>query len=261
MEWIINFKHFNQREWEYSMSDILIIGAKSDIAKAIAKKYAKHGYNLYLAARNSSEMKEFSDDITIRTQKKVRLVDLDILDYKSHETFYNNLDEKPEGVISAIGYLGKQDKTNTDFHETQKIIDTNYTGIVSLFNIIANDFEQRRSGFLVGISSVAGDRGRKTNYTYGSAKAALTSYLSGLRNRLHSSNVNVLTVKPGYVATKMTEKMNFPKSLTAQTEDVAKDIYNAQQKGKNIIYTKWIWKWIMIIIKLIPEWKFKSMNI
>ena len=243
------------------MSYILIIGAKSDIAKATAREYAKHGYDLYLAARNSDKLEEFANDVIVRTQQIVKIVELDILDYKSHQVFYDQLEEKPLGVISAVGYLGDQDKAQIDFDEAQQIIDTNYTGIVSLFNIIANDFEKRRSGFIVGISSVAGDRGRKSNYIYGSAKAALTTYLSGLRNRLYDTQVQVLTVKPGFVATKMTEEMDLPEKLTAQPEEVAEDIYKAQQKGKNVLYTKWMWKWVMLIIKLIPEFLFKKMSI
>ena len=243
------------------MSYILIIGAKSDIAKATAREYAKHGYNLYLAARNLDELKEFANDVTVRTQRTVKLVELDILDYKAHQSFYDKLDEKPLGVISAVGHLGEQENAQADFTEAQQIMDTNYTGIVSLFNIIANDFEKRNSGFIVGISSVSGDRGRKSNYIYGSAKAALTVYLSGLRNRLYDAQVHVLTVKPGFVATKMTQGMDLPEILTAQPEEVAKDIYHAQKKGKNVLYTKWIWRWVMLIIKMIPEWKFKGMSI
>ncbi len=243
------------------MSYILIIGAKSDIAKATAREYAKNGYDLYLAARDTEELTEFAQDVVTRTQKEVKLIELDILDYKSHQTFYDNLEEKPLGVISAVGYLGDQEKAQSDFDEARKIIDTNYTGVVSLFNIIANDFEQRRSGFMVGISSVAGDRGRKSNYIYGSAKAALTAYLSGLRNRLYDAQVHVLTVKPGFVATKMTEDMDLPKKLTAQPVEVAEDIYEAQQKGRNVLYTKWIWRYIMMIIRMIPEWKFKGMSL
>ena len=243
------------------MSYILIIGAKSDIAKATAREYAKHGYNLYLAARNLDELKEFANDVRVRTQRTVKLVELDILDYKSHQSFYDKLDEKPLGAISAVGYLGEQEKAQADFIEAQQIMDTNYTGIVSLFNIIANDFEKKQSGFMIGISSVAGDRGRKSNYLYGSAKAALTAYLSGLRNRLYDAQVHVMTVKPGFVATKMTEDMGLPEKLTAQPEEVAEDIYKAQQKGKNVLYTKWMWRWVMMVIRMIPEWKFKGMSI
>ncbi len=242
------------------MSYVLIIGAKSDIAKAVARRYAKEGYNLYLAARDSNEQEEFANDIHIRTQKDVKCVELDILDYTSHKAFYNALEEKPFGVLSAVGYLGEQNKAQNDFEEAKKIIDTNYTGIVNLFNIIANDFEKRKSGFIIGISSVAGDRGRKSNYIYGSAKAAFTAYLSGLRNRLYIANVHVLTVKPGFVVTKMTEGMDLPKKLTVQPDVVAEDIYKAQQKKKNVVYTKWIWRWVMLIIRAIPEFKFKRMS-
>jgi len=243
------------------MSYVLIVGAKSDIAKATAREYAKNGYDLYLGARNVNELKEFAQDVITRTQKDVQLVKLDILDYTSHQAFYDNLEEKPLGIVSVVGYLGDQEKAQSDFNETQKIINSNYIGVVSLFNIVADDFEKRKSGFIIGISSVAGDRGRKSNYIYGSAKAALTAYLSGLRNRLYDANVHVLTVKPGFVATKMTKNMDLPERLTAQPEDVAKDIYKAQQKGKNIFYTKWIWKWVMLIIRNIPEFQFKKMSI
>ncbi len=243
------------------MSYVLIIGAKSDIAKATAREYAKHGYDLYLAARKSGELEAFSNDITVRTQRTVKSVELDILDYESHQTFYEQLEEKPLGVISAVGYLGDQEKAKTDFQESKLIVDTNYTGVVSLFNIVANEFEHRRSGFIVGISSVAGDRGRRSNYVYGSAKAAFSTYLSGLRNRLYDAQVHVLTVKPGFVATKMTEDMDLPEKLTAQPEEVAEDIYKAQQKNKNVLYTKWVWRWIMVVIRNIPEWKFKGMSI
>ena len=243
------------------MSYVLIIGAKSDIAKATAREYAKHGYDIYLAARNVEELEAFSKDITVRSTSRVKLLELDILDYNSHQDFYESIEEKPLGVISVVGYLGEQEKAKSDFFETQKILNSNYTGVVSLFNIIANDFEKRRSGFLVGISSVAGDRGRKSNYIYGAAKAAFSTYLSGLRNRLYEAQVHVLTVKPGFVNTKMTEGMDLPEKLAAEPEEIAEDIFKAQQKNKNLLYTKWIWRWIMLIIRNIPECQFKKMSI
>ena len=243
------------------MNCVLIIGAKSDIAKAVARKYAANGYDLCLAARKADELKAFADDLAIRTRQKIICVELDILDYASHKKFYDALPEKPSGVVTAVGYLGDQKAAQRSFSEAQKIIDTNYTGLVSLLHIIADDFEQRETGFIVGISSVAGDRGRASNYVYGSAKAAFTACLSGLRNRLHGAGVHVLTVKPGFVATKMTAGMDLPVKLTAQPEEVAEDIYVAQQKGKNVLYTKWMWKWIMLVIKSIPEWKLKGMRI
>lgn len=243
------------------MSYVLIVGAGSDIARATARTYANNGYNIYLAARNTGAIEDFSKDLAIRSGNNVKCIQLDILDYKSHQTFYEGLDEKPEGVITAVGYLGDQNTAQNNFSESQKIIDTNLTGLVSLLNIVASDFEQRKNGFIIGISSVAGDRGRKKNYIYGAAKAGFTAYLSGLRNRLHNKNVNVLTVKPGFVNTQMTKGMDLPKKLTAQPNEVAKQIYQAQQKRKNVIYIKGIWKWIMLIIKHIPEFQFKKMDI
>ncbi len=243
------------------MSYVLVIGARSDIAKAIARKYAKQGYDLYLAARNAHELDDFANDISLRNQRSVKTIELDILNYASHLPFYEKITDKPIGVICAVGYLGEQEKSQTDFNEAQHIIDTNFTGVVSLLNIIANDFEQRKSGFIVAISSVAGDRGRKSNYTYGSSKAALTAYLSGLRNRLYDSGVHVLTVKPGFVATQMTADMDLPEKLTTQPEEVAIAIYKAQQNNHNTIYIKWMWQWIMLIIRNIPEWQFKRMSI
>ncbi len=243
------------------MSYILIIGAKSDIAKAVAREYAKHGYDLYLAARNAHELHKFARDISVRSQRIVKILELDIRDFKSHHFFYEQLEEKPLGTISAVGYLGTQYKAQTNFHELQRIVETNFTGIANLLNIVASDLEQRRHGFIVGITSVAGDRGRKKNYIYGSAKAALGAYLSGLRNSLHGAGVHVMTVKPGFVATKMTAGMDLPERLTAQPEDVAKVLFKAQQKKKNEIYVKSVWRWIMMIVKVIPEWKFKKMDI
>ena len=243
------------------MSCVLIIGAKSDIAKEVAREYAKNGYDLYLAGRNIDEMKDFENDIKIRSKADVKLKEFDITNFESHEQFYNSLEPKPLGVIVVAGYMAEQKTCENDWSKTLNTINVNFTGAVSILNIIANDMEQNKNGFIVGVSSVAGDRGRKANYIYGSAKAGFSAYLSGLRNRLYESGVKVLTVKPGFVNTKMTAGLDLPEKLTAQAEDVAKDIFNAQQKGKDVLYTKWIWKYIMLIIKSIPEFIFKKLSI
>ncbi|MBC8769836.1 SDR family oxidoreductase [Arenibacter sp. BSSL-BM3] len=256
-----NLTQFNLNDLVSKKEYVLIIGAKSDVAMAVARKYAKEGFNLYLASRNSDTLEEFASDLKLRYECHAQCLELDILDYSSHQFFYDQLKEEVIGVISAVGYLGDQKISEKEFMEASKLIDTNFTGIVSLFNIIALDFEQRKSGFICGISSVAGDRGRKKNYIYGAAKAALSTYLSGLRNRLFSSGVHVITVKPGFIATKMTEGLDLPKRLTGTPEQVASDIYNAQKKLTNVVYTIWIWRWIMLIIRNIPEWQFKKMNI
>lgn len=243
------------------MSYVLIVGAKSDIAKETARVYAKNGYDLYLAARKVNELEEFAEDLRVRSSQKIELKELDIVAFETHQSFYERLEHKPLGVIIVSGYMPEQHLAQEDFTQTLNTINVNYTGAVSLLNIVANDMQKQKNGFIVGVSSVAGDRGRKTNYIYGSAKAAFSSYLSGLRNRLYESGVNVLTVKPGFVATKMTADLDLPEKLTAEPSEVAEDIFKAQQNGSSILYTKWIWRYIMLIIKHIPEFIFKKMSI
>lgn len=243
------------------MSYVLIIGAKSDIAKELARTYAKNGYNLYLAAREASTLEDLKQDIEIRSGVEVKIIEFDITAFDTHYEFYTSLHVRPLGVIVVSGYMCEQKVAQNDWSKTLQTVNVNYTGALSILNIVANDFEKQRCGFIVGVSSVAGDRGRKANYIYGSAKAGFSAYLSGLRNRLHESGVSVLTVKPGFVNTKMTESLDLPKNLTAQPQDVAEDIFNAQQRGRNILYTKSIWMFIMLIIKHIPEFIFKKMSI
>lgn len=244
-----------------SMKYILIAGAKSDIARAIAVKYAENGYHLLLAARNHNSLSDFAADLRIRFNIEVKLYEFDVVNFNRHQQFFNQLQPSPFGVIVCVGYLGDEIAAREDFNEVLKITHSNYTGIVSLLNIAANHYQQQQSGFIIAISSVAGDRGRQSNYFYGSAKAALSSYLSGLRNRLHRSGVHVITVKPGFVATRMTAGMDLPGALTASPEQVAGQIFNAQQKGKQVIYSLAIWRWIMFIIRHIPEFIFKRLSL
>lgn len=245
------------------MKYLLILGAASDIAKAVAKKYAQNGFSLYLAGREQekSEIEADANDLMVRYEIDAQYVPFDACDFASHQTIYDTLEHKPEGVACFVGYLGDQPQSQSDFSETMNIINTNYTGCVSMLNIIANDMEEKRAGFIIGVSSVAGDRGRQSNYTYGSAKAAFTAYLSGLRHRLSKVGVHVMTVKPGFVNTRMTEGMELPQALLAEPNDVAEDIYKGQQKQRNTIYTMWVWRYIMMIIRNIPEFIFKKSNL
>ena len=182
----------------------------------------------------------------------------DALNYSSHLEFYDKMETKPDIVITCIGYLDDQKNSEQNFEETKTSIYSNYLGLISILNIISSDFEKKNAGVIVGISSVAGDRGRASNYIYGSAKAGFTAYLSGLRSRMSARNVKVITVKPGFIDTKMTKDLNLPKFLTASSENVALDIIQAIKNSKNIIYTKKIWRYIMLIIKIIPEDIFKD---
>jgi len=243
------------------MKFVLILGAKSDIAKAVAKVFASNGYNLYLCARDVNELSDFKKDLEIRTCVRVELKEIDINNIEKHEEFYMGLEPKPEGIITTTGYLPDQKEAENSHMETIKTIYANYLGIVCFLNIVANDLEKRGKGFIVGISSVAGDRGRRSNYIYGSAKAGFTAYLSGLRNRLWHKGIRVITVKPGFVHTKMTKDMKLPPLLTATPEEVAKDVFKAVQKGKDVIYSRWFWKYIMLLIRLIPEPIFKRLNL
>ena len=243
------------------MDNILILGATSEIGKAIAYEFAKHGFNIILAARQAERLIPLQADLQIKHQIGVTLAEFDALDFSSHAVFYENLPQKPTVVACVFGYLGVQETAQNDFLEAQKIIDSNYTGAVSILNIIANDFEQKKSGTIVCISSVAGERGRQSNYIYGSAKAAFSVYADGLRNRLFKSNVHVITVKPGFVRTKMTEGLTLPPLITAEPMQVGKAIYKGYLKKTNTLYTLWMWRYIMLIIKAIPEFIFKKMKL
>jgi len=243
------------------MGHVLILGATSDIAQALAYRYAQEGYNITLAARQVNRLDNLVSDVTIRHQVNVALVDFDALDFESHASFYEGLSSKPDVVICVFGYLGTQESAQTDFAEAKMIIDTNYTGAVSILNLVANDFERQKKGAIIGIGSVAGDRGRGSNYLYGSAKAGFTAYLSGLRNRLVKSGVQVLTVKPGFVRTKMTQNLKLPPVITATPEQVANDIYRANRSGRSVLYTRWMWQFIMLIIRHIPEFVFKRLSL
>jgi len=240
------------------MPTILILGATSDMANAIARKFAEEKYDVQLAARNVDNLKPMINDIKIRYDVNCTLHPFDAEAFQTHESFYNNLNPKPDVAVCVFGYMKENEKVVTDLNDTLKTINTNYTGAVSICNIIARDFAARKSGTIVGISSVAGERGRQSNYIYGSAKAGFTAYLSGLRNKLYKSKVHVMTVLPGFVYTKMTEHLQLPKLLTAQPTDVANDIYKGVKNKKDVVYTKWYWKWIMMIIKSIPESIFKK---
>jgi hypothetical protein len=243
------------------MAWVLILGSTSDIARATARKFAENGFDLYLAGRDKRRIERDAEDITIRTGRVAKVVEFDAANYGTHKKFYDSLKERPDVVLCAFGYLGDQQRAQSDFAEASRIIESNFTGAVSILNRIADDFEKLGRGTIIGISSVAGDRGRGSNYMYGSAKAGFTAYLSGLRNRLQSAGVHVVTVKPGFVRTRMTEKMDLPGALTAEPERVAADIYNAYLKKRNIIYTLWYWRFIMLIIRHIPERIFKKLSL
>ena len=240
------------------MKTLLILGATSDIGIAIAKKFASEQFTIQLAARNIDQLKTIQSDLNIRYNAQCSLHQFDAIKFDSHESFYKGLSIKPDVVVYVVGYMNDNEIAISNWNESLNTINANYTGAVSILNIIAADFMNKRSGTIIGISSVAGNRGRQSNYIYGSAKAGFTAYLSGLRNKLYPYQVHVVTVLPGFVYTKMTEHLTLPKMLTARPEQVANAIYNAATKKKNVVYVKWFWRWIMKIISSIPEPVFKK---
>jgi len=243
------------------MKNVLILGATSDMAQAIGRKYATAGYSLTLAARNAEMLEAVAGDLAVRSGADIQSVPFDALDFSGHQNFYDTLENKPDIVMACFGYMGDQDEARVSLDEVRKTIDINFTGMVSILNIAAADFEQQGEGSIVAISSVAGDRGRQSNYIYGSAKAGLTAYLSGLRNRLAKKGVHVMTVKPGFARTKMTENLDLPGVLTASPEQIADAIYKGLEKKRNTVYVLWMWRCIMLIIRHIPEFIYKKMSL
>lgn len=239
------------------MKNVLILGANSDMAQACARLFSRNGYSLTLASRNVDAMKQWSANIS----GEKTILHFDARDLKSHHDFYQALTVKPSIVICAFGVLPDEDKARQNLEETMSSIQTNYTGTVSILNVIAEDFKQRKEGSILGISSVAGDRGRGSNYIYGSAKAGFTAYLSGLRNHCLKFGVHVSTIKPGFVKTKMIGDLKTPGPLTATPEDVAKACYKAYKRKKSVVYTKAVWRPIMWIIKHVPEFIFKKLSL
>ncbi len=239
----------------------LILGATSDIGRAIAQRLAEEGYALQLAARDPNQLAREVRDIELRYQVPVSPQTFDALAPRTHAALLDGVGVLPDVAVCVVGLLGDQGESERDLDAAERVMATNYLGPARLMGDLANCFEARGSGTLVGISSVAGDRGRATNYVYGSAKAGFTAFLSGLRNRLARSGVHVLTVKPGFVRTRMTENLSLPSRLTATPDQVARAIYRAIVYHQNVIYVKPMWRLIMLTIRLLPEFFFKKCRI
>lgn len=243
------------------MATVLILGAASDMAIAIAEKFASKGYNIQLAARNVDRLQPLQSDLAIKFGSRVSIHEFDAVDFNTHKSFFDQLAPKPDVTICVFGYLGDNEKAAKDWQQASRIINTNYTGAVSILNVVADYYASQQQGTIAGISSVAGERGRQSNYLYGSAKAGFTAYLSGLRNSLYHKGVHVVTIQPGFVYTKMTQDLSLPPLLTAKPQEVAESVYNAVVKKKNMVYVKWFWSPIMGIIRNIPEFIFKKLKL
>ena len=236
---------------------LLVLGATSRIASAVAERYAVRGDDLVLAGRDVEELERLADHLRSRHDVPVDVVRFDALDVASHAEIWATIRRmRPDldEVLLAFGTLGAPDVDNHDGAAAQRTVAANFDGAVSILTNIAADFEARGRGTIAVVGSVAGDRGRASNYVYGSAKAGLTAFLSGLRQRLHGSGVNVLTIKPGFVDTPMTSGMPLPPALTASAERAAATITTAMRQRQNrTIYVPFFWRYILWIIRLIPE--------
>ena len=210
---------------------------------------------MFLTARDAGRMDTIAADLVIRGAAQVKTELIDFTDENNSVGLVQHAADSLGGldaVIIVAGQLPDQDAVNRDSKRLRETMEVNATSAMVLLNEAAAFFEQQGHGQIVAIGSVAGDRGRATNYAYGAAKGALEIFLSGLRQRLHKSGVQVLLVKPGFVDTPMTAA--FKKGpLWASPERVARDIVRAMEKGKSVIYTPWWWRWIMLVIRLIPE--------
>ncbi|MBM9589970.1 SDR family NAD(P)-dependent oxidoreductase [Leptospira sp. 201903075] len=241
------------------MKHALIIGATSDIGIHIAESLAKRGFLLSLTGRNKQKLNEIKTKLKSKYSISIETYELDVTNFSSHSKFYQSLKDKPSIVFFVAGYYEDQKKAREDQTELLKTIHTNYTGALSLLNIISLDMEEKGVGTIVAISSVAGIRGRQMNYIYGSAKAGLTTYLSGLRSLLFAKGVHISTIQLGPVYTKMSEGHNLIPWLTLQPEVAAELIVKAGLEKKDLVYLRWPWRFIMEIIRIIPEWIFKRL--
>ena len=241
---------------------MIILGSTSEVAQAFVEKVLTAGEKfpkIYLVTSSRETTERFAQHIDVKFLQPSEIIELDLTQEINYSVF-ENVDS--DLLFCATGYLGLGTEDGLyDDRNTEKIIDINYAKLVPVINYFAKKMESKRSGNIIALSSVAGDRGRQSNFIYGSAKAAFTAYLSGLRNYLFSKKVHVMTVKPGFMETKMTEGLPLNPKLTATPKQAAECIYKAYKKQKNIVYVLPIWRLIMLIIIHIPEFIFKKLKL
>lgn len=241
---------------------IAIFGATSTIAVETARVWAGRGCSLFLVARDATKLAAVASDLGVRGGV-VHTAQCDLLDFDAHAGLVDSAVTALGGldvVLVAHGTLSDQAACERDFALTRREIDANFTSAASILALAANYMESQRFGTLVAISSVAGDRGRQSNYVYGTAKAALSTYLQGLRNRMFKHGVKVVTVKPGFVSTAMTSGLE-QNALFADPAVVAKGIVRAADRGKEVVYLPAFWRAIMAVITSIPEPLFKRLRL
>lgn len=241
---------------------MIILGSNSEISQAFVEKALEAGEKystIYLFTSNKETTEKFAKHLDVKFLQQTKVIELDL----RKEIDYTQFDEITSDLLfCAAGYLGEGTEEGLyDQRNTELIIDINYAKLVPVLNFFAEKMERQRGGTMIVLSSVAGERGRQSNFIYGSAKAGLTAYLSGLRNYLFDKKVQVLTVKPGFMDTKMTEGLPLNPKLTATPKQAAEGIYKAYKSGKNVAYVLPIWSVIMLIIRNIPEFIFKKLKL
>jgi decaprenylphospho-beta-D-erythro-pentofuranosid-2-ulose 2-reductase len=228
---------------------VLILGANSDVAKQCIKKYSKKGFSICAASRNTKSLDIFVEENNLNSS--ITVLPFDAVDFDSHQKFYNELPVKPNIVVYAAGFLADNETALKDFKSTQQMVMVNYMGAVSILNIIAMDKSNTHLERIIGLSSLSGVRGRKSNFVYGSTKAAFTQYLAGLRQELTSRNIKVNALVIGYIRTKINEGLELNESLIMEPDYVAEHIVNASKSF--IIVPNFKWKIIYLILKILPE--------
>jgi decaprenylphospho-beta-D-erythro-pentofuranosid-2-ulose 2-reductase len=245
------------------MRRVLVIGAGSAIAEQTARLLAQRGDSLFLVGRTATVLESLRADLKVRGAGALGTRVMDANDFNAHEAMLEEAEQSLGGldtVLIAHGTLSDQKKCETSVELTLQELSTNGLSVAALLTRIATRFEARKAGTIVVISSVAGDRGRQSNYVYGSAKALVTAFTSGLRQRLFKSGVDVITIKPGFVDTPMTAA--FPKGpLWAKSDQIAKQIVRAMDRGATVVYLPWFWRLIMFVIRSIPESVFRRLAI
>lgn len=231
---------------------LLVLGGNSDIGLATAREFARYGYDIALAARQHERLESLIADFDIRYKAVLQILDFDVTAYDTHSNFVKTLQRLPDVVLCAVGIMHDQVQAQTDIALARDMIDANYTGPVAILEHFATAFEHRGSGRIIGLSSIAGVRGRASNYIYGSTKAAFSTYLEGLQHRLKRSGVRVDIIKPGFVRTRMTENMDLPKALLVDPEALAKKIFSAKANRREI-FPDFKWKMVTEIVRHLPQ--------
>ena len=241
---------------------ILIVGATSAIATEVARAFAERGASLILAGRKPERLAALADDLAVRGAAEVETAVLDVLATENHAAVVERAfaPGRLDVAVIAHGTLPDQARCQESAAETVRALEVNFTATAALLTLLATRFEEQRGGVIAVITSVAGDRGRQSNYVYGAAKGGLAVFLQGLRNRLHHAGVSVVTLKPGFVDTPMTAQV--PKSFLFSTAHRAgRSIHRAIEGRRNVAYIPWFWRPIMALITSLPESVFKRLRL